>query len=251
MSVLQDKVAIVTGGAGGVGRGICTAFAREGARVAIVDINESGAAALATELESVGAQALAIPCDISDADEITKAVEETVDWFGTVDILVNNAQAGTHDVALEDMTDADFDVALATGPTATFRFMKACHPYLVDGGRVINLRSGAEVVAMPNRAGYNTAKGAIAALTKSAAREWGRHGITVNCLSPFVLHDKAKEFFEDHPDELEGLLAGVSIPRSGDAETDVGRVAVFLAGPDASFVTGCTVTADGGGAFVG
>ncbi len=192
MSVLQDKVAIVTGGAGGVGRGICTAFAREGARVAIVDINESGAAALATELESVGAQALAIPCDISDADEITKAVKETVDWFGTVDILVNNAQAGTHDVALEDMTDADFDVALATGPMATFRFMKVRHPYLVDGGRVINLRSGAEVVAMPNRAGYNTAKGAIAALTKSAAREWGRHGITVNCLSPFVLHDKVR-----------------------------------------------------------
>lgn len=251
MGVLQDKVAIVTGGAGGVGRGICTAFAKEGARVVIVDIDEPAAAKVVTDLESLGAQAIAIRCDISDADEINQAVHAAVEWFGTVDILVNNAQAATHDVALEDMTDDDFNLALATGPTAAFRFMKACHPYLTGGGRVINLRSGAELVAMPYRAGYNTAKGAIAALTKSAAREWGRQGITVNCLSPLVLHDKAKAFFEDHPEELEGLLASVSIPRNGDAETDVGRVAVFLAGPDASFVTGCTVTADGGGAFVG
>lgn len=176
MGVLQDKVAIVTGGAGGVGRGICTAFAKEGARVVIVDIDEPAAAKVVTDLESLGAQAIAIRCDISDADEINQAVHAAVEWFGTVDILVNNAQAATHDVALEDMTDDDFNLALATGPTAAFRFMKACHPYLTGGGRVINLRSGAELVAMPYRAGYNTAKGAIAALTKSAAREGAGRG---------------------------------------------------------------------------
>ena len=251
MAVLHDKVAIVTGGGGGVGRGICTAFAKEGAKVVVLDIDGQAAKSVASHLESIGAQCVVLQSDISDADEIERAVQSTVEWFGTVDILVDNAQAGRHDVGLEDMPDDDFNLALATGPVAAFRFMKACYPYLTDGGRIINLRSGAETNGMPNRAGYNTAKGAIAALTKSAAREWGRRGITVNCLAPFVLHEKAQEFFAEHPEELDGLLAGVSIPRSGDAETDVGRAAVFLAGPDASFVTGCTLTVDGGGAFMG
>lgn len=250
MGVLENKVAIVTGAGGGVGRGICTAFAKEGARVVIVDIDEPAAAAVADAVEALHADALAIRCDIRNADEIAHAVDATVDRFGTVDILVNNAQAATHDIALEDMSDSDFDLAMTTGPTATFRFMKACHPYLKDGGRVINLRSAAELLALPNRAGYNAAKGAIAALTKAAAREWGGQGITVNCLAPKVMHGKAKQFFDEHPEEWQKMLSNSTIPRDGDAEADVGRAAVFLAGPDASFITGCTVSVDGGAAFI-
>jgi NAD(P)-dependent dehydrogenase (short-subunit alcohol dehydrogenase family) len=250
MGVLENKVAIVTGGGGGVGRGICAAYAKEGAHVAIVDIDEPSAAAVAKDVEALNAQALVIHCDIGNANEIASAVQATVDRFGSVDILVNNAQAATHDVALEDMSDDDFDLALATGPTATFRFMKACYPYLKGGGRIIKVRSAAEPLALPNRAGYIAAKGAIAALTKAAAREWGKQGITVNCLAPKVFHAEAKRFFDEHPEEREKMMANATIPRDGDAEADVGRTAVFLAGPDASFITACTVSVDGGAAFI-
>jgi NAD(P)-dependent dehydrogenase (short-subunit alcohol dehydrogenase family) len=250
MGVLENKVAIVTGGGGGVGRGICTAYAKEGALVVIVDIDEAAAVAVANDIATLNGHAVALRCDIRNAEEITHTVQATVDQFGTIDILVNNAQAATHDTALEDMSDDDFQLALDTGPTASFRFMRACYPYLRDGGRIINLRSAAELLSLSNRAGYNTAKGAIAALTKSAAREWGRQGITVNCLAPKVLHSAAKQFFDDHPEEREKLQSRAVIPRDGDAEADVGRAAVFLAGPDASFITGCTVSVDGGAAFI-
>jgi NAD(P)-dependent dehydrogenase (short-subunit alcohol dehydrogenase family) len=207
VGALQDKIAIVTGGGSAVGRAICTAFAKEGARVAIVDFDESAAAAVATELESFGAQAIAIGCDVSNAGEITMAVKATVDWFGTVDILANNAQAAINDVALEDMTDADFEVAIAAGPGATLRFMRACHPHLVDGGHVINVRIGAEVIVVPD----------------SATREWDWYGITVSSLSPAVL--------DDNP-------------------TDIGRVAVLLAGTDTRYTPSCQVKAESAGALV-
>lgn len=251
MGVLEDRVAIVTGGGGGLGRGICTAYAKEGARVAIIDVNEPSAQAVVADLQALNFEALAISCDVGSADQITQAVAATVERFGTVDILVNNAQAASHDVAFEDLTDEDFDLALATGPIATARFMRACFPYLKGRGRIINMRSGAELAGLPNRGAYVAAKGAISALTKAAAREWGRHGITVNSMLPFVLHESAKEFFSVHPQELEKILGDLCIPRSGDAEADIGRVAVFLAGPDASFVTGSTVSVDGGGMSIG
>jgi NAD(P)-dependent dehydrogenase (short-subunit alcohol dehydrogenase family) len=205
MGLLQDRVAIVTGASGGVGRGICTAFAREGARVVVIDTDEYAATNVATELESFGAQAVAIPCDIRDPDAITRAVTEAVDWFGTVDILVNNTSHLMRDVALEDMTDEDFEVALAIGPAATFRFMRACHRYLSGDGHVINVRSETEVAVVP----------------EAAVEEWNWYAITVNRLSPGEL-----------------------------ADAEVGRVAVFLAGPDATFVDDCTVTAEGDGALV-
>ncbi len=229
MGVLQDKVAIVTAG-GGVGREICTAFAKEGARVAVLDIDESAAIDVVTDLESLGAQAIALRCDITDADEITKAVKEAVDWFGTVDILVNSMPAISRDVALEDMTDADFDRALATGPAATLRFMRACHPYLADGGHVINLNSHADLANVPT----------------SAAREWGWHGITVNGLSAFGIHDEATA----HIDELDALLKSMSSAPGEDVETDIGHLAVFLAGPDASLVAARAATADGDNVLV-
>ena len=249
MGALDNKVAIVTGGGGGVGRGICLAFAKEGAKIVVLDLNTEAAERVAADVTAVGAEALALTCDIRTSVAVEAAVAQVVEKFGTVDILVNNAQGSRGGVPFEEMTDEDLALAMDSGPLATAYFMRACFPYLKGEGRIINMRSGSEIPAMAGFAAYVGAKGAINGLTKVAAREWGRHGITVNAIAPAVMSAAAEGYFADHPDELKAIMGTLSIPRFGDAEADAGRVAVFLAGPDATYVTGSTIAADGGGGF--
>lgn len=251
MGVLDGKVAIVTGSARGVGAGIARAFAKEGAHVAVVDIEDERADAVAAELTSY-AEAASYHCDIRDSAQVDACVAAVVDRFGTVDILVNNAIDATSG-KFEDTTDDDLDRVLDTGPKATLYFMRACFPHLrdrPDGARIINLRSGSEPQGLAGFGAYVASKAAVGGLTRVAAREWGRHGITVNNLAPFVLSDGARSYFDERPAELEKIvLKTLSVPRLGDAELDVGRAAVYLAGPDSSYVTGVTINVDGGGSF--
>jgi NAD(P)-dependent dehydrogenase (short-subunit alcohol dehydrogenase family) len=252
MAVLAGKVALVTGAGRGIGRGIALAFAKEGARIAIAEINDAAAAEVAAEITALGAEAIAIHCDIRDSAQVERCVADAVERFGGLDILVNNAIAADVYVPLEEITDSSIDLALDTGPKATLYFMRACFPHLADGGgRVINLRSGSELQGLPLFSTYVAAKSAIAGITKVAAREWGRKGINVNAICPFVLSEAAMSFFDTQPGYLERVYDGLSIPRSGDAELDIGRAAVFLAGPDSAFITGSTLMVDGGGAFLG
>ncbi|MEI5671752.1 MULTISPECIES: SDR family NAD(P)-dependent oxidoreductase [unclassified Nocardioides] len=249
--VLEGRVAIVTGAARGVGAGIARAFAKEGAHVAVVDLDAEGAERVVTELSSYGAAAPYV-CDIRDSTQVDACVAAVVERFGSVDVLVNNAIDATSG-RFEDTTDDELDRVLDTGPKATLYFMRACFPHLRDsagGGRVINLRSGSEPQGMAGFGAYVASKAAVGGLTRVAAREWGRHGITVNNLAPFVLSDGARSYFDERPEELEKIvLKSLSVPRLGDAESDVGRAAVYLAGPDSSYVTGVTLSVDGGGSF--
>lgn len=248
--VLEGRVAIVTGAGRGVGAGIARAFAKEGARVAVVDIDTDGAERVATELTSY-AEAASYHCDIRDSAQVDACVAAVAERFGTVDVLVNNAIDATSG-KFEETTDEDLDRVLDTGPKATLYFMRACFPHLrdSDAGRVINLRSGSEPQGMAGFGAYVASKAAVGGLTRVAAREWGRHGITVNNLAPFVLSDGARSYFDERPEELEKIvLKSLAIPRLGEAESDVGRAAVFLAGPDSSYVTGVTLSVDGGGSF--
>lgn len=246
--ILADKVAIVTGAARGIGRGIALALAAEGAAVAIADLRDAGA--VVGEVEARGGRAWAGRCDVRDSAAVDAFVAETVTRFGTVDILVNNAMAATVGVPLEQVTDTQIALALQTGPAATLYFMRACHPHLAGGGRVINLRSGSEVSGLPGFSTYLAGKAAVAGITRTAAREWGRQGITVNAICPFALSESAQATFDATPGMLEGVYQQLSLPRSGDPESDIGRTVVFLAGPDAAFITGCTIAVDGGGTFV-
>lgn len=244
MGVLDGKVAIVTGAARGIGRGIALALAQEGARVAVPDLRP-----LDGVLAELGDAGWGAACDVRDSEQVDAFVAATVERFGTVDVLVNNAMAAHVGVRVEDLDDASIELALMTGPAATLYFMRACHPHLVDGGRVINLRSGAEDQGMVGYSTYVAAKAAIGGITRTAAREWGRQGITVNALCPFVLSEAAQAEFARTPGQLDEIYERLSLPRSGDAVQDVGRAAVYLAGPDAGFVTGCTLMVDGGGTF--
>lgn len=248
MGVLDGRVAIVTGAARGVGRGIALALAGEGARVAIADVLD--AESVVAEIAERGdPPAHAARCDVRRSAEVDGFVADTVSRWGGVDLLVNNAIA-TAIGPLEKVTDADLDLVFGTGPLASAYFMRACFPHLRDsatGGRVINLRSGTEQQGLPGYAAYIAAKAAVGGLTRAAAREWGRHGINVNAIVPFSLSEGALSALDEQA--VAGVLRQLSIRRSGDAEHDIGRAAVYLAGPDSTYISGSTLMLDGGGAF--
>lgn len=249
MGVLDGKVALVTGAGQGVGRGIALAMAREGAAVAIVDRNGETAAETLATIEAFGGRPSYRICDVRNSEEVRGCVASVVAELSTVDVLVNNAIDARVGVPLEEADDEEFLISFTSGPFASFWFMRACFPYLRDGGRVINLRSGTENQSMAGYGAYVAAKAAIGGLTRAAAREWGRHGITVNALVPFALSPSAEADLARQPGRLDAVYRQLSIPRSADVEADVGRAAVFLAGPDSTFITGCTLSVDGGGSF--
>jgi NAD(P)-dependent dehydrogenase (short-subunit alcohol dehydrogenase family) len=252
VGVLDGRTALVTGAAQGIGKGIAFALAKAGASVAIVDLNEGGAKAVADEITAFGGAAIGLGCDIRETSQIDAAVAATVSEFGGLTVLVNNAMAAHVGVPFEETTDADVRLAFEAGPLAVFAFMRAAFPYLEgNDGRVINVRSGSEIQGLVGFASYVGAKAAIGGLTRAGAREWGSKGITVNALMPFSLSPAASSYYDSRPEELESVLSVLSIHRTGDAETDIGAAAVFLAGPGASFVTGCTITVDGGASFLG
>ena len=250
MGKLDGKVAIVTGAGQGVGRGIAVAYAAEGASVVVAGRTLSKCEAVAAE---IGERALPVACDVKSAGDVDACVAATVAHFGGVDIVVNNAQEVPRGPLLS-VTEEAFAAGWESGPLATFRFMRACHPHLVDrgGGVIINLGSRSGI--KPNQAGvgaYAAVKEAIRALTRGAATEWATDGIRVYALLPLSNSPALARLEVDEPDKYAEVLSEIPMRRFGDPETDIGRVAVFLASDDAAYLTGITITADGGAGFVG
>ena len=240
---LTRKAAIVTGAGQGAGQGVAEALAEDGATVAVVGRTLSKLETVAEGIESVGGRAVAIRCDVESPDEIDAAVDAVVTQFGTVDILVNAAHHNRRGGALLDVDDDDIDLLWRTGPVATLRFMRRCHPHLAGGGSIVNFGSGAQFA--PEGYGvYAGTKDAIQAITRAAAVEWGRDGIRANLIVPHVTSPSMEEALAD-PARRARSLSNIPIGRFGQP-SDIGRVAAFLAGPDAAFVTGQTLLVDGG-----
>jgi NAD(P)-dependent dehydrogenase (short-subunit alcohol dehydrogenase family) len=250
MGTLDGRVALVTGAGQGVGEGIALALAAEGARVMAVGRTLAKLERTAAEIARRGGEARARACDVKDEGAIRACVQATVEAFGGVDILVNNAQ----EVALGpllSLTRDDFESGWLSGPLAAFTFMQACHEHLRGGGVVINLATSAAL--RPDPAGYGAytaVKEALRSLSRAAAVEWGRDGIRVVCLMPLAKSPAYAAWEKARPEEAAAFAASVPLGYVGECEGEIGRAAVFLAGPDARYVTGSTLVVDGGQGYL-
>ena len=243
---LDKKVAIITGGAGGIGLGIANALGKEGAIVAIIDLNKEAGEAAIEQLQTISPQSMFIQADLTDREGLPSLVEQVVTKLGKLDILVNNAHASRMK-SIEEMTQADLDFSFNTGFYPTFYLMQAALPHLKETkGSVINFSSGAGLNGDVNQGSYAVAKEAIRAITRVAANEWGQFGINCNLISPIAQTPGITQWAKDYPDAYAAMLAKNPMGRLGDPEKDIGRTAVFLASEDASYITGQTIMVDGG-----
>ncbi len=251
MGVLDGKTAIVTGGARGVGRGISLALAKEGANVVIAEIDTTTGPATEKEIRELGCSALWVECDVTEKSAVEATVDRAVAEFGGVDVLVNCATGARPDSAFRtflEHTDDQVELQLGVEVWGSFWFMQRCHPHLKASGdgRVINICSMAGTERVPGFMIYSAAKEALRAMSGIAAKEWGPDGIHVNVICPTASTEATERFRAENPELAEQSLAAVPLGRYGDTESDIGRVAVFLAGPDSGFMSGQTIHVDGG-----
>jgi NAD(P)-dependent dehydrogenase (short-subunit alcohol dehydrogenase family) len=229
-------IALVTGGAGRVGRGVCRALTKAGTTVVALDLDTSRTEGVTRSIQ----------CDVTDPSQCTSAVAEVVNEFGGIDTLVNMAQKIVVDIELIRLTDEQMRVSFESGPLASLRMMQLCYPHIKarGGGAIVNFASEAGTAGIPGQGAYAAAKEAIRGITKVAALEWGRDNIRVNALCPIAWPTPNP----DHP-LFQEVIASSPMGRIGDPEIDIGAAVVFLAGPGA-FITGRTLHVDRGhGAF--
>ncbi|MDN6193973.1 MAG: SDR family oxidoreductase [Alkalibacterium sp.] len=243
---LKDKVTIITGGAGGIGRGMAMAYVKEGAKVAIVDLDKEAGEKVLKELQKYSPDSLFIQQDLTDRDKLSDIVEQVADKYGKIDILINNAHASKM-ASIEETTQADLDFSFNTGFYPTFYLMQAALPYLKETkGKIINFSSGAGINGHTNQGTYAAAKEAIRGISRVAANEFGPFGINVNIISPIAKSEGIMKWAEESPEYYENMLSGIPMGRLGDVEEDIGRTAVFLGSEDSDYITGQTIMVDGG-----
>lgn len=245
---MEDRVVLLTGGGGGIARGVARAFADEGAKMILTDIFPGGMEKTKAELErDFGTDVFTVVTDGAKEDQVKAAIEAGVEHFGKLDVLINSAQTSASGLTLVEHTAEDFDKAIYSGLYATFFFMKHAFPYLKEaGGSVINFASGAGISGKPGQSSYAAAKEGIRGLSRVAANEWGPYDINVNVILPLVMTDKLAEWGRENPEMFKKNLDEIPLGRYGDAEKDIGKVCVFLASYDAKYITGDTLFIQGG-----
>ena len=248
MKRLEGNVTIITGGGKGIGYGLAQAFAEAGSNLVITGRTLSRLESAKDRLEAeYGVKVLPIVADGADEEAIRNVVAQTVATFGKIDTLVNNAQVSKSGLPLVEHTREDFDLAIHSGLYAAFFYMRECHPYLKEThGSVINFASGAGLFGKLGQSSYAAAKEGIRGMSRVAATEWTKDGIGVFVVCPLAWTAQLEKFKNEFP---EAFAANVKMPPAGhygDTETEIGRVCVRIAHPDFKYMSGETLTLEGG-----
>jgi NAD(P)-dependent dehydrogenase (short-subunit alcohol dehydrogenase family) len=250
---LTGQVAIVTGGANGIGRAIVQQLADNGARVVIADVEQGPAEQAAREVEQGGSECLALPADVSDRAAMERLAAEVVARFDRIDILINNAGINSnHRVPVHEYTLEDWNRILSVDLTGTFLASRAVLPAMLrtGGGRIVNISSIAGVVPLRLQSAFVAAKAGVANLTRSMAAELGAQGVRVNCVAPGSTLTRGTEALFYGPDgqfndQVASLVSHIPLGRPGTPE-EIAAAVLFLVAPEASYVTGVVLPVDGG-----
>jgi len=247
MSRLTGKVAIVTGGNAGIGEAIAKLFAQEGAAVTITGRRSSELDRVATEIKKDNGQALPIAGSVTDEGHVRNVVRRTVQQFGQIDVLVNNAGTGDFGKRIHEIDDATWTQVLDVNLTGVFRMTRAVVPEMLKRGRgaIVNISSIASLVGIPTLPAYAASKGALDALTRALAIDYAKDGIRCNVVNPGLIDTPMAAPLMSNPEELEPILSHYPIHRPGKPE-EVAKMVLYLASDDAVWVTGATFPIDGG-----
>lgn len=245
---LENKVALITGAGKGIGRGIARRFAREGAKVVVAEFDADAGKQVVEEVCQLGGDGLFIETDVSSKTDINNAVQAAHSAFGGLDVLVNNAIALSPDVLLENKTDEMFEKTLHVALWSVWWAMQSAFPIFRTGGggRIVNFYSIDADCGNWLHGDYNTAKGGVQALTRTAGLQWARYNILVNAIAPIATSASYAEMVARDPGFAERATSLMPIGRMGDPEHDIAPVVAFLASDDARFITGATIPVDGG-----
>ncbi|HBY95126.1 MAG TPA: 3-oxoacyl-ACP reductase [Chloroflexi bacterium] len=242
---ISSKVAVITGAGQGIGRAVALAFAREGAKVVIGELDRATGQAVASEICSSGGTALAVKTDVTERRQIENLLERSIERFCQVDIWVNNAGL-IRPAMLHKMTQEDFDQVIDVHLKGTFMCVQIAGGHMRERmtGRIINVTSSAGILGTIGQINYSAAKGGIISITKSAARELARYNITVNCVAPAAATQMTEKILADQ--KLKELyLARIPLGRLAEPE-EIAPAFVFLASASASYITGQVLCVDGG-----
>jgi len=246
MHSVEGKVIVVTGAGRGVGKGMAVHLARGGASVVIAEWKPELLESAVAEVEALGGSVLGVPCNVMERGEIDAMVQTTVDRFGRIDGLINNAQTFRALAPIATVTEDDIDTFYDSGVKGTLWAMQAAYPHMREQGwgRIVNFASSMGITGGKGFAAYNASKEAVRALTRTAAREWAPDGIVVNCIAPAAAdhHGEAGKQSEGYRIFIENCPMG----RQGDPELDIGPLAWFLCSDACRYLTGHTFMADGG-----
>jgi 2-keto-3-deoxy-L-fuconate dehydrogenase len=251
MFQLIDKVALVTGGGSGIGKAIAILFARQGAKVAILDMDPWAGESVAEEVRDAGGEARSWQCDVSLQADVKHVVEAVTQLWGGINVLVNNAGIA-HVGTAETTSEEDMDRLLSVNVKGVYNVLYSVIPIMkVKGGAIVNMASIASSVGIPDRFAYSMTKGAVVGMTLSVAKDYISHGIRCNCISPARVHTPFVDGFisKNYPgreaEMFEKLSKTQPIGRMAKPE-EVASLALYLCSDEASFVTGCDYPLDGG-----
>ena len=256
MGRLDNKVVLLTGASSGIGKQTAIRFAQEGAKLTICARRAVQLEETAKLCEVEGAEVIAYPCDLNNYDDLVKMVALTIERFGKIDVLVNNAVKGDMPHPLMEYTTEDLRQSVETNFIAPWHLMRLCYPHMKEngGGSIVNICSTAGTMGLEGFVCYASTKEALRGLSRVAAHEWGKDNIRVNVLNPSAITDSLHAMHLENPEKTQpifDMMADIAaLKRVGDAYVDVAPAILFLASDDSQFMTGQTLNVEGGGFIV-